>query len=393
MAILDPLISKHFGGYGPVRDKALKDMGVESIHVMQFNQAGNSLSWRYKTHMRDAAWIKPQGSDDVYTTILTNEHTSGPCKGMTAKEVLKGLGDGSIQPQLAAFKENWWVGECECGATDPKCCKCTCSFSELKRNLKLKLAACTHLDSNYVAVSLADWETQFIKWASPEAVRIPAQDQMKWEFPSVSPPEGQKASNEAEVAAIREENAAAVQRVAQNQITHAQNTRGRHHAVKEAKAIAKSNRNGFHSGQVQELAKGTMVVLQAPAPTECKGSASAEVPPPFYIAQLKAPTVPKNGAEGLVEVQWWQATGRTLFRFAGPYQEQHGATDKVEQGSILWWEDLPTNHPQYKTQNRSKLFRSKSSGSQKTARYLQRKVCAVLAGHSSVHSGLFAYKK
>ena len=146
--IIAPLVSKHFGGAGPIRDEVLKEMGHASIHVIEFYRDGDKLRWHYKTHMRDRDWIKPAGGDDVYETILTGEHAAGDLRGKSAKEVMQGLGDGSITPGLEAFNEGWWVEDCTCGCEEAKTCTCACKFSAMRDLIQKKIRK-SPCDLNY----------------------------------------------------------------------------------------------------------------------------------------------------------------------------------------------------------------------------------------------------
>ena len=68
-------------------------------------------------------------------------------------------------------------------------------------------------------------------------------------------------------------------------------------AVKEAKAIIKSNDDGYRSGIVKLVPAKTMVVIRCRKKTQ----------KPFLIAMTLEATDPSKGGDHKIKVQWWTA--------------------------------------------------------------------------------------
>ena len=167
-SLLDPLIDKAVGGYGPIRDKVLKDAGLGGTHVMEFYRKGTDVHWHHKEFMNTKEFVE---CGDVYKTMLTGKHDEGTLQGKTAREVIEGLASGTVVPELAPLKPGWFVANCTCGpngqaAEDPKCCKCECGYTTFKTNLHKKLDACANTTQKpeYVAEARRDWEAHFAVW-------------------------------------------------------------------------------------------------------------------------------------------------------------------------------------------------------------------------------------
>jgi len=342
--------------------------------------------------MRDAEWIDPAGGvTDVYKTILVNKHEDGPYKGLSAKEVLRRLGDGRIEPPLADAHPKFWVTDCECGALDLKCCKCPCRFTELRTKLHGKLEACTFLPQSEVIEAIEDWEIWFAHWASMSAVEE-KYERPVWAFPRVPAQEAkdQEASNK------EPDRSAELAAVAKVQVSHQLNRTGRKNAVKAAKAAhAEAKQSSCLVVHSPPIAPKTLVVVVAPDPDASHSDSSSgaeEEPMPFYVAHTLQCTQPAKGAKFKVKVQWWSYYGKSATKFQGPYQIQKTKNrdwDEIEQHSIIWSEDKSMNDRHYNKRLR-KLFYSHDS--KHTGRVIQAKVCATLAVHDDVHSAYFAYK-
>lgn len=181
--LLEPLVSKYFGGYGPIRDRELKAAGHQSIHVMEFyKERDEDIKWRYKTNMHDKEW---QHGGDVYDTILVGKHKDGDLAGRSARDVIKGLGSGSIVPPILE-QNGWFVTDCSCGCEDPKCCTCDCGYVKFKREVAIKIDACVHLSEAERQTAKDDWQAHFNQWDNHE--QFLEQDQPRWGLPSPSPP-------------------------------------------------------------------------------------------------------------------------------------------------------------------------------------------------------------
>ena len=397
-SVLAPLIHRSYGGYGPIRKKELKKMGHESIHVKQFYRGKDgSINWRYKTFMRDKEWIDPAGGcSDVYKTILTERHRTGPLAKFTAREVLQKLGAGDIVPPLAPPDKKWWVQECKCGCSDPKCCKCPCRFTELREKLRAKLEAIDFISEQEVADAVGDWEAWFVAWASPDAVleKYPAP---VWKLPPVPVPVAASESKGGE--ADHADFSAELAELARVQITHAMNTQGRKKAQKAAQAAFEAAKQATCLVvQSPPIPAKTMVVCIAPNPDASHSDSEddePDEPSPFYIGQLLEPTQPGKGGEFEVNIHWWIATKNHATKFQGPYQVQNSLGDKCDydsttQHSIIWYEDKPVGAPDYSKRKR-KLFYAPKGGRTTSGRKIQAAVCGTLNAHPDVHSGYFAY--
>ena len=171
--ILDPLLNKKVGGYGPIRDPVLKAAGLGGTHVMEFYRSGSAVHWHHKEYMSTPTFVE---CGDIYDTLLTECHSSGPLEGKSAKFVIEGLASAEVVPKVEAPKPGWFVSECTCGlnggpCTDPKCCKCECGYSKFKAGLHKKLDACaaTTQKADYVERARSDWEAHFAEWDDHEA--------------------------------------------------------------------------------------------------------------------------------------------------------------------------------------------------------------------------------
>ena len=180
IGIIDPLLSKYFGGYGPIRNKELKAAGHKSIHVMEFYKEAASIKWQYKMHMHDQEWVPGGG---VYDTVLVGKHKDGDLSGKSARDVIKGLGSGAIVPPLVE-QNGWFVTDCCCGCSDPKCCTCECGYVQFKREVVDKIDACVHLSSAELQTAKDDWQAHFNEWDNHEDFL--ERDLPRWQFPAPS---------------------------------------------------------------------------------------------------------------------------------------------------------------------------------------------------------------
>ena len=167
-----------------------------------------SVNWQYKGFMVKEDWVE---CGDVYNTILT-ETGSGDWAELSAKEVIVGLGNGTVVPGLEAPKAGWFVDDCTCGpngaeASNPKCCTCECGYSTFKTALMKKLRASTHLKAASVAKAVRDWESHFEQWDNIEDFL--AANEPEWRFPPAAD-RSAEAKQSANEAADLEENEKAV---------------------------------------------------------------------------------------------------------------------------------------------------------------------------------------
>ena len=252
----------------------------------------------------------------------------------------------------------------------------------------------------------ADWSAHFSQWGSAEEVAELASAGMVWKLPPAGSSQAQAAAEAKAKAAAGSENRQQLQRLAAVQITHAQN-RSKAAAVREAKAVGRSNKAGFHDGTVPHIRKNTLALARSPADNEELA--------PFYVVKLLEDTDPDADDDSEVQVQYWEPSTNTKFKFEGPWNL--GKTKgPIPQNSIFWQEDLPMDAPDYKQLKPKaclwihtclmvacltwiacgwgwvQLF--KKNGSRVvTRRTIYKDICAMLMRHPSVHESLFAYKK
>jgi hypothetical protein len=100
--------------------------------------------------------------------------------GKSAKEVIVGLGDGTIQPGYENPSEKWFVSECLCKAEDPKLCTCECGYRDFKKALSSKLDASAHIDKGEIAAAKEDWKFHFDKWDDHECFLTSTRPTWAW---------------------------------------------------------------------------------------------------------------------------------------------------------------------------------------------------------------------
>ena len=212
ISMLGPLIDRNFAGYGPVRDEVLKSQGFPSIHSIEFYREGGEIHWHYKSHMKDADWVD---CGNVYDTILTRVHEDGTLAGKTAREVIVGLGDGTLEPGLEEIKWFATPEDCEkCEKEHLPECKCGSGYEKFKKELAARLQSCKEagIRQSYVNEAQADWDAHFAQWDDHEGFL--AQGQPKWGFPPAAVP-AQSAEEKALAQADQDENQEALARVRQ----------------------------------------------------------------------------------------------------------------------------------------------------------------------------------
>ena len=197
ISIVKPLIDPVFAGYGPIRDKALKAAGHTSCHVIEFYRADGEIHWHYKGHMVEKEWVD---GGPVYDTILTRQHDEGDYADMSACEVICGLGDGTIVPNLEYPAWFDGTGECDCAEGE---CTCESEYSKFKHDLHGKLdAAKLTVDAAYIEEARADWTAHFDKWDDHETFL--ADGLPVWQFPAVADESAAEAKQAAEIASANE---------------------------------------------------------------------------------------------------------------------------------------------------------------------------------------------